>query len=382
MMAREKRLVSPVTFRRIFLLVLAVGISYLFYLVVEPFLVSVLLAAIFAGMAYPFFEWLRKKLGGSHRAGLVTLLTIVLLGIIPAIAFVGVLANEALSVSESVAPWIERQLESPDPLFERVRGIPLIGQHLPDKDGILTKAAELTGRVGGLLVSGLASATMGTFHFFLQLFVMLYAMYFFLLKGQAALGRILYLSPLDSRDENRLVARFTSVTRATIKGSLVIGLIQGGLAGLGFWVAGIHGPIFWGTIMVVLSIIPAVGAALIWVPAVIYLFASGNVGAAIGLLAWCGIVVSSTDNFLRPMLVGRDTKMPDLLVLLSTLGGIALMGVVGFIIGPIVAALFLTVWEIYSETFQDFLPESEWAEEHPLPEDLEPEPVEPSSEEE
>ena len=101
-MAREKRLVSPVTFRRIFLLVLAVGISYLFYLVVEPFLVSVLLAAIFAGMAYPFFEWLRKKLGGSHRAGLVTLLTIVLLGIIPAIAFVGVLANEALSVSESV----------------------------------------------------------------------------------------------------------------------------------------------------------------------------------------------------------------------------------------------------------------------------------------
>ncbi len=371
-MARDKRLISPFTFRRIFLLVLALGISYLFYLAVKPFVVSVLLAAIFAGMVYPFFEWLRMKLGGSRRAGLVTLLTILLVGIIPAIGFMGVLVNEAVSISESVGPWIAKQLQSPDPIFEGMRQIPLVGEWLPDKERILSKMAELTGRMGGMLVSGLTSVTLGTFHFFLQLFVMLYAMYFFLLRGQAALGRILYLSPLDSKDENSLVARFTSVTRATVKGSLVIGVAQGAMAGLGFWVAGIHGPAFWGTIMAVLSIIPAVGAAVVWIPAVVFLFVSGKVGAGVGLLAWCGLVVSSSDNFLRPMLVGRDTKMPDLLVLLSTLGGIALMGPVGFIIGPILAALFLTVWEIYGETFKDYLPESEWAEEHQLPEEVEP----------
>jgi predicted PurR-regulated permease PerM len=137
----------------------------------------------------------------------------------------------------------------------------------------------------------------------------------------------------------------------------VIGIIQGTLAGLAFAVVGIDGALFWGTIMAVLSIIPAVGAAFVWIPAVIYLFATSQVAAGIGLLVWCGIVVGSTDNVLRPILVGKDTKMPDLLVLLSTLGGIGVYGALGVIIGPIIAALFLTVWELYGEAFKDVLPE-------------------------
>jgi predicted PurR-regulated permease PerM len=152
------------------------------------------------------------------------------------------------------------------------------------------------------------------------------------------------------------VARFVSVTRATLKGPLVIGVIQGGLAGVAFALVGIQGALFWGTIMAVLSIIPAVGAAIVWIPAVIYLLGTGQIAAGLGLLVWCGLVVGSSDNVLRPILVGKDTKMPDFLVLLSTLGGIGVCGALGVIIGPIVAALFLTVWELYGEAFRDVLP--------------------------
>ena len=185
---------------------------------------------------------------------------------------------------------------------------------------------------------------------------MMYAMFFFLRDGKAILEKILYYMPLDHDDEVLVLQRFTSVTRATIKGTLVIGLIQGALAGLGFWVAGIDGVAFWGTIMVVLSIVPGIGAALVWVPAVIYLFATGQTLAGTLLTAWCAAVVGTVDNVLRPMLVGKDAKMPDLLILVGTLGGLFLFGPIGFIVGPIVCGLFLTVWDIYGTTFRNVLP--------------------------
>jgi predicted PurR-regulated permease PerM len=348
--------------QRWFLLLLAVAITIGFYRVVEPFVVSVLMAAIFAGMTHPLYLWLVKKTRGREMASAVlTVLAIFLLLIGPAIFFVGMLANEALNVSESVGPWIQEQAENPGAIELRfgnwARNLPMVGDLIPEREVILGKLGEIAGLIGGFLVSGLASATRGTFNFILQLCIMLYANYFFLRSGKEALARIMYMVPLESEQEDRLVSRFVSVTRATLKGTLVIGILQGTLAGLAFAVVGIEGAIFWGTIMAVLSIIPAVGAAIVWIPAVIYLFATGHVLAGVGLLIWCGIVVGSSDNILRPILVGKDTKMPDLLVLLSTLGGIAVYGALGVILGPIIAALFLTVWELYGETFKDVLPE-------------------------
>jgi predicted PurR-regulated permease PerM len=155
------------------------------------------------------------------------------------------------------------------------------------------------------------------------------------------------------------VAKFVSVARATIKGTLMIGLIQGGLGGLGFLAAGISGWAFWSVVMMILSVIPGVGTALVWVPGVIYLFAIGMAGKAIALGLWCALVVGMVDNVLRPRLVGRDTEMSDLLVLISTLGGIVAFGATGFIIGPIIAALWVTVWEIYGEMFSEYLPRVE-----------------------
>jgi predicted PurR-regulated permease PerM len=148
-----------------------------------------------------------------------------------------------------------------------------------------------------------------------------------------------------------------AVARATLKGTLVIGFLQGLLSGIGFAVVGIQGAAFWGTMMGILSVIPGIGGFLVWGPAVIYLIATGRVGAGVGLGIFCGVVVGSLDNVLRPLLVGRETKMPDLLVLIGTLGGIFMFGAVGIILGPIVASLFLTVWDIYGESFKGVLAE-------------------------
>jgi len=166
--------------------------------------------------------------------------------------------------------------------------------------------------------------------------------------------------------------RFTSVTRATLKGTAVIGVLQGGLAGLAFAVAGIEAAVFWGTVMAVLSIIPAVGSALVWVPAAIILAAGGNYLKAVGLVLFCGLVVGSLDNLLRPRLVGKDTQMHDLMIFFGTLGGIALFGVIGFVIGPIIAALFVTIWDIYGEAFRDYLPGLNSDKESQTPQEIQP----------
>jgi len=233
---------------------------------------------------------------------------------------------------------------------------PFVERFAPTHDQVTSKVAEWAGRMGDFLVATLATATRGTATFILQLFIMLYATFFFLLDGKKVLDKTLYYMPLPPGDEELMVDKFRSVSRATIKGTMIIGIVQGGLAGIAFAIAGIEGATFWGTIMVVLSIIPGIGTALVWVPAVVYLFAIGNTLTAILLFAWCAAVVGTVDNVLRPWLVGRDTKMPDLLVLLGTLGGLVVFGAEGIIIGPIVAALFVTVWDLYAIAFKDFLP--------------------------
>ena len=184
---------------------------------------------------------------------------------------------------------------------------------------------------------------------------MLYSMFFFLMGGREILDQVMRLFPLEATDKDLLLDKFVSVSRATIKGTLIIGIVQGGLAGLAFAVVGIKGAVFWSAIMAVLSIIPGIGTALVWVPAVGYLFATGQTIPAIGLLLWCAVVVGTADNVLRPLLVGKDTEMPDLMVMLSTFGGLALFGAIGLVIGPVIAALFLTMWRIYSDTFADVL---------------------------
>ena len=298
------------------------------------------------------------SLSGRHRwAAVLTLLALLLVLVAPATAFMGLVVSQAVDISQAAATWVRGNMALIESVEARLLEVPVVGEFLPDRERIVGLAGQLAQSAGGVLVNSLRAATLGTTNFLFQLFLMLYAMYFFLTGGPAILNRILHLMPLSSDDEHQLLDRFVSVTRATIKGSLVIGAVQGSLAGLSFFVFGVPGAAFWGTVMTVLSIVPALGTALVWVPAVVWLLATGQIAAGISVGLWCGLVVGTVDNFLRPRLVGRDAKLPDLLILLSTFGGILFFGAVGFILGPIVAALFVTVWEIFAVAYRDVLPE-------------------------
>jgi len=352
-------------FRRIVLIIFVIVISAIFFRMIQGFLMAILMAGIFSALAMPLYQrferWYRGRRG---LASISTLLIIVLLILIPLGGLMGIVAAQAFKVGQSITPWIQKQLADPSGLAGLLEKLPFYEQIAPYQQEILTRVGELVGSVSQFLISGLSSVTVVTAQFLFNLFVFLYTMYFFLMDGEKLLNRILYYLPLEERDELRMLDRFTSVTRATLKGTAVIGILQGGLAGLAFAVVGIPSAIFWGTIMVVLSVIPGIGTGFVWVPAAIILAATGHMGQAIGLALFCGLVVGSLDNFLRPRLVGKDTQLPDLLIFLGTLGGIIFFGILGIIIGPIVAALFVTIWEIYGEVFKDVLPEVHHLDEH------------------
>ena len=255
-----------------------------------------------------------------------------------------------------MAPWVENKIHNPDEVVLWLEGLPYYDKIAPYQDDILTRAGQMVGVLSKFLINNLSTATSGTVQFLFMMMIMLYSMYFFLMDGGKLIDLILYYLPLEDSEERRLLDKFRSVTRATLKGTAVIGVLQGGLAGAAFAVVGIPGAMFWGALMVVLSVIPGIGTGLIWVPAAVILIAGGSLGKGIGLAVFCAVVVGSIDNVVRPRLVGKDTQMPDLLILLGTMGGIMMFGVLGLILGPIVAALFVTIWEMYGVVFKDVLP--------------------------
>ena len=346
-------------FRRYTLLLMVLVISIVFLFMIRGFLKALFLAAVFSAMANPLYRWVRQRLGGRNAlASGITLLILLLLVILPLSGFLGIVAAQAVELTENVVPWVQEKIKDPSGLhFTLPSWIPFQDKLQPYTQQIAGKLGEAAGSIGKFLFNSVSAGTRGTATFFLNLFIMLYAMFFFLMQGGSMQGSLLAYSPLSEDDKKRLVDKGISVARATIKGTLVIGIVQGALGGLAFAVVGIKGAAFWATIMAVMSIVPAVGTALVWIPAVVYLLLTGHVAAGIGLLVWCAAVVGSVDNLLRPRLVGGDTEMPDLLILLSTLGGLSMFGAVGLIIGPVIAGIFLTVWEIYGTTFRELLPD-------------------------
>jgi predicted PurR-regulated permease PerM len=183
-------------------------------------------------------------------------------------------------------------------------------------------------------------------------FLMLYLLFFFLRDGKLLLEGLIRALPFGVERERHLFDRFAEVSRATIKGTLVVGIVQGTLGGIGFAVLGIGAPVLWGVVMALLSILPAAGPAFVWLPAAIILIAGGEVIPGIILIIVGSLVIGLVDNLLRPLLVGRDTRMPDYLILLSTLGGLTGFGLAGIVIGPIIAAFFLSVWKMAEEEYE------------------------------
>lgn len=227
-----------------------------------------------------------------------------------------------------------------------------MGNQLLDRLG-LTRPELVDERLSTILTRGIqllagkvVSLGQNTVEFVLSLFIMLYLLFFLVRDGDDIAGRITGAIPLRPELQRQLAGRFTTVLRATVRGTLVVAIVQGVLGGLIFWILGLNTPVLWGAVMAVLSLLPAVGTGLVWVPTAVYLAVTGAVGKGIILAAYGLLVIGSVDNVLRPLLVGKDTQMPDYVILLSTLGGLAIFGFNGFVIGPMIAAMFITVWDI------------------------------------
>lgn len=351
----DKDLLSKTT-----LLCLVLAISALFLSMIEQFLMAIFMAGLFSAMVSPLHRRLTAKLRGRESfASIITVLAIVLLVLTPLAVVITLIVAQAISVGQSVTPWVQSFIKEPTTLSTVLEKVPYYQELLPYRDVIVQKAGEMVGTVSTFLIDSLSSFTKVTIDAIFSSVIMLYVMFYFLSMGNLLLEKILYFLPLDDSNEQKLLYRFTSVARATIKGTLIIGLLQGTICGLAFAIAGIQGPVFWGSVMAVMSIIPAFGTAIIWLPALVILALTGDFFGVAVLAVLCGAVAGNLDNLLRPRLVGKDTEMHDLFVLFGTLGGISMFGLLGIILGPIVAALFITIWEIYGEAFKTYLPHVE-----------------------
>ncbi|MDX9873389.1 MAG: AI-2E family transporter [Spongiibacteraceae bacterium] len=334
-------------------LTLLVGVTAAFFWVLSPFFGAIFWAIAATIVFWPFQQWLAQRWGDRRTLNaLLTLLLFTVVVVVPLMLLGAVLLDEALSLyqriesgelsmatyidrARSAVPWVSELLVRFDIDIERMRSSLAEGA-LNATRTVATHTLTIGQNVLQLVVSTA---------------LMLYLTFFLLRDGDWLVQLLIRVLPLGDARERALFAKFAEVTRATIKGNLVVAIIQGALGGLIFWALGIGGAVLWGVVMAFMSMLPAVGTAVVWVPVAIWLLATGSWIQGLVLIGFGAGVIGLVDNLLRPLLVGRDTKMPDYLVLFSTLGGLAIFGLSGFVIGPLIAALFLAFWGIFSREF-------------------------------
>lgn len=321
-----------------------------------PFIYPIFWAAVLAVMFRPVYIRFQKILRRSGLAAILTELFIVVVILVPLAFIVMLIVNQSVDLYRSLVDGT--LFESLTNIADRLNSGSL-GRYIVEAEAkIRENAAAITGSLGTILFRQAKAITQNSVTFVLMLFLMLYALYYFFKDGKQILERIMHLSPLGQEYEEMLYERFTSTVRATMKGTFIIGIVQGFLGGLLFFVVGIKGAFVWGVIMAALSIIPGLGTPLVWVPAAFIELALGNVWQGITILIFGTLVISLADNFLRPPLVGKDIQMHPLIVLFSTLGGLLLFGISGFVIGPIIAALFLSALSMYDLYYKKELREN------------------------
>ncbi len=330
------------------IIILSIAMLYLF----GPFLYPIFWAAVIAIVFYPVHKRIATKIKKESPAALVSLLLIFLIIFIPLSALSALLVNESLDLYTKVSQ--SSIFQSPDSVSNWIEQTPLAPYVDQIRTDWTTYATKATQWISSFVFTSVTTITQNSVRFLIMAFVMLYTLYYFFKDGPRMLRRIMHLSPLGDKYEAMLYEKFTSTTRATLKSTLIVGGIQGFLSGILFWITGIEGAFVWGVIMVIIAIIPAIGTPVVLIPAAIIMLALGNVWQAIVLVAGA-IIISMLDNLIRPPLVGKDIQMHPLIVFFATLGGLILFGISGFVIGPIIAALYISIMSIYDHYYKNEL---------------------------
>ena len=346
--ARRHAVMIDSSVERMFFLALVVAITIAFFWLIHDFLQPIFWAIALGIVVYPLHTWIARRLAPreSLAAGL-SVTVVVLVVVLPLLAIVAAVTTEAAPLYERLG---KGQLGFDDLYARAVAQVPQIGEWLSrfgiDASRLEAQLSSAAIDISKFIASRALAIGQDTVRVLVFFFLMLYLLFFFLRDGQRLLDGLVRALPLGDERERYLLDRFAQVSRATIKGTFVVGAAQGAIGGIAFAILGVGAPVLWGTVMALLSIVPAVGTALVWLPAAIVLLASGKTLAGIALILIGVFGIGMVDNVLRPVLVGRDTRMPDYLILLSTLGGLAGFGLAGIVIGPIIAAFFITVWQM------------------------------------
>lgn len=337
--------------RRNFFMGFLTLVTLAFLAILLPFYSALMWAVILAMLFAPVQRALMRRMPRrANTATLVTLSAVILMVIIPVIGLTMSLVNQGAQIYgrirsgelnfgaylgkiiEAMPGWLHRMLDA---------------QGLLDLPSIQQRLAESSSEIGQFLASQAVNIGQNTVHILASTGVLLYVL-FFLLRDGGQLAAMFYRAiPLDDEPKNHLLGKFAAVIKATVKGNVAVAIVQGALGGIILWALGIQGVILWSVVMAFLSLLPAVGSGLIWGPIALYFLATGATWQGVVLLAYGVCVIGMVDNVLRPVLVGKNTKMPDYVVLVSTIGGMSLFGLNGFVIGPMIAALFMAAWDLY-----------------------------------
>jgi predicted PurR-regulated permease PerM len=346
-------IVDDQTAQRVFFAALLVAVSAAFIWLVRGFVQPIFWAVALGIVFYPMHERIGVLLKRRQKlAAGVSVIVILLIVVLPLAALAAAVAGEAAGLYDRIRTneinvsgaidWVEQQLPLVVKTLESIN---------VDVERLQEQLSSSAITVSQFVATRAVAIGQDTIRVAVYFFLMLYLLYFFLRDGDKILDGMVRALPFGDERERHLLERFAAVSRATIKGTMVVGIVQGAIGGLLFWALGIDAPVLWGVVMAFFSIIPAIGPAFIWLPAAIILIANGQLISGIVMIVVGSLIIGLVDNLLRPVLVGRDTKMPDYLILLSTLGGLTAFGISGIVIGPIIAAFFLSLWQMAEEEY-------------------------------
>lgn len=339
-----------------FLLIGLMGLVSLGFLyLLKPFFIPLFWAAVIAGILNPLYSRMLKKINRPNLAASLMLVLVVVIILLPAGMVASIVVSESIHVYQSISSesgLIQQKIRS---TVDALTAHPYLKQFDVNDQFLVEKSRQAVKNIANYLLVSLTGITQNTIVFLIQFGVMIYALYFFFRDGDAILGRALRLCFLESGRGRILYEHFVATARATLKATLLLGGLQGLSGGIIFYITGIEGAMIWGLLMMVLAILPGIGCSVIWAPAGVIMLLGGHLWEGITILVFGVVVISLGDNLLRPMLIGSDVALHPLLIFLSTLGGLVVFGLSGFVMGPIIASLFLALWDMYDKSTGTFL---------------------------
>ncbi len=338
--------------QNIIFFILLAFITGLLAFILKPFFFAVFWAILLAGIFTPLYKFINRKIVNPNLCAGLTMIGIFICLILPVGLLVDLLIMELVDIYQSFNSLSSNWMGTLSETLKALSKKPIFASLNVDQDFLINKSQEAFKFLTDYVFKHISKFTQNTILVVIQVAVMLYSLFFFLRDGEGLIIALKENAPVDDKHIELFINKFLTTAKASLKFTFIIGGIQGFLGGLIFYITGIERALVWGVLMFALSVVPAIGCSLIWVPAGIIMLLLGNIWQGITILIFGSLFISSVDNLLRPVLLGRDTQMHSLLIFLSTLGGIAAFGFSGFILGPVIASLFLAAWKLFPEIYQ------------------------------